>query len=163
MTINDLKEWIESHINDLGLPYKYNYNIGRFVEDQNNPENVIIAIKKGTGSVRPPFIRYNIYQVLIISAQYFMSAIDENGDDEDYSEDDPLINFGVSKPDKKMIKTPVNIWEDGELIADKLEEATTINIPKNSSSIKLISSKAGPFYLSDGRIYFSISFEIIEV
>lgn len=162
MTINDLKEWIESHINDLGLPYKYNYNVGRFVEDQNNPENVIIAIKKGAGSVRPPFIRYNIYQVLIISAQYFMSAIDENGDDEDYSEDDPLINFGVSKPDKKMIKTPVNIWEDGELIADAIEIASDKEKPPcNASGITLLSSKAGPLYLDDGRIYYTLDLEVI--
>lgn len=162
MKLNDLRDWIKEHIDTLNLTYNFQYIVGRFVATDYNKNDILISIKQLGGTNRAPFLRYNRYKIHIISGQIFMSPEDETGNDIDYSEDDPMINFGVNPTPSNPQYVTDGVWEEGEMIANAIEIASDKEKPPLcASSIKLLSSKAGPLYLDDGRIYYTLDLEII--
>lgn len=161
MKLNDLREWIKEHIDALNLTHKIQYIVGRFVATDYNKNDILISIKQLGGTNRPPFLRYNRYKIHIISGQIFMSPEDETGNDIDYSEDDPMVNFGVNPTHSKPQYVTDGVWEEGEIIANAIEIASDGLPPCGAIGIKLLSSKAGPLYLDDGRIYYTLDLEVI--
>ena len=161
MKLNDLRDWIKERIDALNLTHDFQYIVGRFVATDYNKNDILISIKQLGGTNRAPFLRYNRYKIHIISGQIFMSPEDESGNDIDYSEDDPMINFGVNPTPSNPQYVTDGGGEEGEMIANAIEIASDGLPPCNSAGIKLLGSKTGPLYLDDGRIYYTLDLEII--
>lgn len=162
MKLSDLRDWLKDCVSALNISQEVEYNIGRYLASNHNPNNILISASQLGGTNRPPFLRYNRYKVHIISSQIFMSPTDQDGDDIDYSEDDPMSQFGQTPtPIKPIFDFGIGAWEEGEAIADAIELASDGKPPCNATGIKLLSSKAGPLYLDDGRIYYTLDLEII--
>lgn len=160
MKLSDLRDWIEQSLSSLALGADIEYVVGRYVAS--STDKILISIKQFSGSLRPPFLRYNRYRIHVISNQIFLQS--ETGDAFSEDMDSLLGQVGIKEGAKTQTPVVANddgLWEEGESIADSIELASNGEPPCGVVGIKLLGGKTGPLYLEDGRLYYTLDLEII--